>query len=294
LNKPVSTLLFLLAALSGGEVLAQRGGWGGDPYYTEFETSHTARGVPVHSSEIPSWTNAPGFEKDVFTFARVRFTRQEYVRWGGGFWWTDSPDSDLNLSFRLQQMTSIKVDPDGRYLDLTDKELFDYPWIYMVEPGRMRLEDETVPILQKYLLNGGFLMADDFWGDYQWENFEHEIKRVLPGREFVELDMTNELFHCVFDLGATKNNLQTPNVRIGRKAKETGITWERHEGVECKDLHVRALFDDKGRIMVIATHNCDNGDGWEREGEDDYFFHEFSEKRAYPLAINIIFYTMTH
>ena len=59
-------------------------------------------------------------------------------------------------------------------------------------------------------------------------------------------------------------------------------------------MHVRAILDDKGRIMVIATHNCDNGDGWEREGEDDYFFHEFSEKRAYPLAVNILFYTMTH
>jgi len=289
-------LLIVLVVFNGRTALAQRWGWGGDPYYPEFETSRTARGVPTHSTEIPSWTNAPGFEKDVFTFARVRYTRQEYVRWGGGFWWTDSPDSDLNLSFRIQQMTSIKVDPEGRYLDLTDKDLTSYPWIYMVEPGRMRLEDETVPILKNYLLNGGFLMADDFWGDYQWANFEREIHRALPERQypFVELPMTNEIFHCVFDLGQTKNKLQTPNVRIGRKARETGITWERHEGVECKDMHVRAIFDEKGRIMVIATHNCDNGDGWEREGEDDYFFHEFSEKRAYPLAINIIFYAMTH
>jgi len=50
----------------------------------------------------------------------------------------------------------------------------------------------------------------------------------------------------------------------------------------------------KGKIMVIATHNCDNGDGWEREGESDFFFHEFSEKRAYPLGFNIVFYLMTH
>ena len=62
----------------------------------------------------------------------------------------------------------------------------------------------------------------------------------------------------------------------------------------CTEMHVRAIFDNNGRIMVIATHNTDNGDGWEREGEEDFFFHEFSEKRAYPLGINIIFYLMTH
>ena len=85
----------------------------------------------------------------------------------------------------------------------------------------------------------------------------------------------------------------------GSRSQYDGVTWERHRRKdggweECTEMHVRAILDDKGRIMVIAVHNCDNGDGWEREGEDDYFFHEFSEKRAYPLGINIIFYLLTH
>jgi hypothetical protein len=143
-------------------------------------------------------------------------------------------------------------------------------------------------------LNGGFLMADDFWGPNQWGNFEREIKRVLPERAFVELPMDHPLFHCVFDLKGPISKLQTMNKHFSNRAKETGVTWEFHENIECKDMHVMVIFDDKKRIMVLATHNCDNGDGWEREGEDDYFFHEFSEKRAYPLAINIIFYVMTH
>src|SRR5207245_2348590 len=189
-------------------------------------------------------------------------------------------------------------------LRLTDPELFDYPWIYMVEPGTLELKDEEVPILRKYLLNGGVLWVDDFWGSVQWDNVEHELKRVLPEREreFVELDMTNQIFHCVFDLKGPKNKLQTPNSRQGMASLNPsdpryGITWEPyHEGgpESCKDMHIRAIYDDKQHIMVIATHNCDNGDGWEREGEDDGFFHEFSEKRAYPLGINIIFYLMTH
>src|SRR5258708_20788809 len=117
------------------------------------DTVKTPREVPFRSTEVPNWTNAPGFEKDAFTFARVRYTRLTRhfptVWWNAGFWFSDYPDSDLNLSYRLQQMTSIKVNPNGRVIDLTDKELFDYPWIYMVEPGLMVLEEDEVPILRK-------------------------------------------------------------------------------------------------------------------------------------------------
>src|SRR4029077_6801035 len=133
--------------------------------------------------------------------------------WRAGHWLTDFPDSDLNLSYRLQQMTSMKVDLNGRVLSLTDKELFYHPWIFMVGPGSLLLRDEEVPILRKYLLNGGFLMADDFWGEWQWECFAEQIKRVFPEREFVELPMDHPIFHCVFDLNVEKNKLQTPNER---------------------------------------------------------------------------------
>jgi hypothetical protein len=272
------------------------------------DTVRTAREIASHSTGTPNWTNAPGFEKDVFTFVRIIYKYGKGPRISGSAspwgWITDYPDSDLNLSFRLQQMTSLKVDPDGRVLKLTDPGLFEFPWIYMVEPGRMQLRDEEVPILRKYLLNGGALMADDFWGQKQWDNFEYEIKRVLPEREWTELPLTHPLFHCVFDIKVSnKNKLQTPNSFQGSHSlipgdPDYGMTWEYYHDdytpSGAKDMHVRAMLDDKGRIMAIATHNCDNGDSWEREGEDDGFFHEFSEKRGYPLGINIIFYLMTH
>ncbi len=269
----------------------------GEGWYPGVNTAKTAREAPSDSVPTPRWTNPAGFEQDVFSFARVRYTRQmksPEVWWRGGYWYSDAPDSDLNLSYRLQQMTSLRVNPDGRVIDLTDKELFNYPWIYMVEPGLMIFEEEEVAVLRKYLLNGGFLMADDFWGTFQWDNFERQMKRVLPECQWVELDMSHPIFHAVFDLKTSKENLQIPNVVAGRKAAVTGITWEYHDGEECKDIHFRALFDEKGRLMVLGCHNTDNGDGWEREGEDEYFFHRFSENIAYPLAINIIFYTMTH
>jgi hypothetical protein len=268
-----------------------RGGWG-EGYIPNADSVKTAREVESHSTGTPNWTNAPGFEKDAFTFARVRYASTSARRFSG--WITDFPDSDLNLSYRLQQMTSLKVDPNGRVLNLTDPDLFTFPWIYMVEPGALAFEDEEVIILRNYLLNGGFLMADDFWGEFQWENFARQLKRVFPERSFQELSLDHPVFHGIFELKGPKNKLQVPNVRTGIWSEQTGVTWENHDGEECIDVHIRAIFDDRGHIMVLACHNTDNGDGWEREGENDYYFHRFSENIAFPLAINIVFYSMSH
>ncbi len=103
--------------------------------------------------------------------------------------------------------------------------------------------------------------------------------------------MDHPIFHCVFDIKETKNKLQVPNIYLGVQSQYTGVTWERPDA---KEVHFRAIFDDKERMMVMICHNTDNGDGWEREGKSEYYFHEFSEKKAYPLGINIVFYAMTH
>lgn len=314
-------LVLFFAFLFASATLAQFGRWrgnvgpivttepktmSGEGTWVDERTVRTAREVISHSTDMVQWTNEPGFDHDVFTFARVIYTFGQTASnprisptsspWG---WITDFPDSDLNLSFRVQQMTSIRTSPEGRTLRLTYPELVDYPWIYVVEPGRMVLDEQEASILRKYLLNGGFLMADDFWGQQQWDNFEWNIKRALPEFEFVELPMDHPVFHCVFDIKVPKNKLQTPNVGLGVESvtpgnPNFGISWEDRHGENSRDMHVRALFDDNGHMMIIATHNCDNGDGWEREGENDAFFHEYSEKRAFPLGINIIFYAMTH
>lgn len=232
------------------------------------------------------WTNTPGFEFDTFCFTRVRYEHRG--RGGRGGWTTDTPDSDLNLSFRLQQMTSLRVDPEGRFIRPTDPDLYNYPFIYIVEPGGLSLSEEEIVALRKYLLNGGFLMLDDFWGEYDWSNVEEVMGHVFPDRGFVELSLDHPIYQRPFLIKAKG---QVPNVRTGIESQFDGVTWERWDAQE---VHHRAIFDDNGRMMVIATHNTDNGDGWEREGENDYYFHQFSEKTAYPLGINIIFYAMTH
>jgi len=273
--------LLLLAAglvLAGGAVLAQ------------FKN---AREFDSESSAAPAWTNQPGFEKDVFTFARVQYSVDGTYGFGHTDptkrWLIDAPDSDLNFSFRLQQVTSMKVNPDGRFIELTDKELFNYPFIYIVEPGRLTFTDPEIDILKRYLLNGGFLMCDDFWGDREWKNFAKELKKVFPDRDPVDLPLDHPIFHCVFDL---KELPQVPGVDAGVAAEYRG--GQVYYRFDEREVHYRAIKDDKDRIMVLCCHNTDLGDGWEREGENEYFFKQFAEKWAYPMGINIIFYAMTH
>jgi hypothetical protein len=233
---------------------------------------------------VPEWTNDAEFAQDVFTFVRIQYGSHS----GWRRWATDYPDSDLNFSYRLQQLTSLKVDPHGKVLELTDPALFDYPFIYMIEPGTLEFTEAEVEALRRYLLAGGFLMVDDFWGEDEWANLAHELKRVFPDREPVELPLEHPIFHCVYDL---KEKPQVPSIGVAQWGQSDGVTWEREDA---KTPHYRALFDDQGRMMVIICHNTDLGDGWEREGEDKWYFREFSEKKAYPLGINIVFYAMTH
>ncbi|MCL4788563.1 MAG: DUF4159 domain-containing protein [Verrucomicrobia bacterium] len=236
---------------------------------------------------VPVWSNEPGFEKDVFTFVRIQYD-SGYWRGRGGGWRVDYRDADLNFSYRLQQLTSLKVDPEGKVLRLTDPELFNYPFIYMVEPGALEFSEAEVKELRRYLLSGGFLMVDDFWGEREYQNFYEQIKRVFPEFEPQELPLEHPVFNCVFQL---KEKPQIPNFQLGEESQYTGITWERPDAREPRYL---GIHDPKGRMMVIICHNTDLADGWEREGVYEYYFREFSEKKAYPLGINIVFYAMTH
>jgi len=262
----------------------------------------TARETASHSSRTPDWTNAPGFESDVFTFARVIFQSDPAPRGRGRFrwlgWWVDYPDADLNLSYRLQQLTSIKTDPDARVLKLTDPKIFDFPLLYMEHAGYMRLSDEEIAALRKYLVIGGALFVNDFWGADEWNGFAGQIKKVLPGREWTELTTEHPVFNCVYDLRGPMSRLQVPTIQFWNRDYNPSDPNSRLQtifrGEGSDQMHVRAMLDDHQRMMILVIHNSDVSDGWEREGEDETYFNRYSEKIAYPLGINIVFYLMTH
>lgn len=271
-----------------GAVLAQFGppgrGWGGG----RGRGWRQIRPGVVDRGGVPEWTNDDRFKADVFTFCRVRYgSGGGWGRGGGHGWATDYPDSDLNFSYRLHELTALEVDPNGVILELTDPAIFDFPFMYLIEPGRMYLSEPEVLGLRRYLLNGGFLMVDDFWGDDEWENFYHEIKRVFPDREPQELPLEHEIFHIVYDL---KQKPQVPSIHAFSRNGSSDRPWDPGS----QTPHYRALFDDKGRMMALVCHNTDLGDGWEREGESTEYFRLFSEKWSYPMGINIVAYAMTH
>ncbi len=252
--------------------------------------------IPEDRAGVENWKVDPDFKKDIFTFVRIEYDSVGGRRRGGyggwGAWLTDFPDSDLNFSFRLQQLTSLKVNPDPIHLRLTEPQLFDYPFIYMIEVGSLSFSPEEGAALRRYLLNGGFLMVDDFWGDYELSNFLEQMKaRVFPEDQYdpKELPLGHEIFRCVYPL---KEKPQVPSIHSW--GGPGSPTYEWGHGGNTQDVHYLGIEDDKGRLMAIICHNTDLGDGWEREGESEEYFHEFSEKKSYPMGINIVTYAMTH
>jgi hypothetical protein len=269
-NRAAIVFALLFATTVTTFVLAQRG------RYPRRQPTFDRNGTP-------SWELDADMPDDVFTFVRLR-----YNSYRGGSWATDYPDAEINLQYRLQQLTSMRAHPDGKILDIDDPTLFDHPFLYMIEPGDIAISPQEAAILRKYLLRGGFLMVDDFWGESEWEQFHFAFKEIFPDRELQELPLEHPVFHCVYDL---KEKWQIPSIGMAHAGRSSGITYERSDA---REAHYKACFDDKGRMMMIVCHNTDLGDGWEREGEDPWYFHEFSEKRSYPLGINILFYQLTH
>jgi hypothetical protein len=228
-----------------------------------------------------------------FNFCRLMYNRVTREAGGQG-WWTDYPGADTNFSIRLSELTKTRIsrtvsgEPNHLVVQATDDELFQCPFIIVSDAGTAGFTDEEVLRLRAYLLKGGFIWADDFWGTPAWEQWSSEIGRVLPSFDYPIVDLTpvHPLFRTMFDLKAIP---QIPN--IGHWRRSGGGTSER--GFDSEHVNVRGISDANGRLMVLMTHNTDISDAWEREGEDPGFFYQFSPD-GYAVGINVLLYAFTH
>jgi len=202
----------------------------------------------------------------------------------GGGWRTDYPASDCKFMWGVERLTGIKAYREAPHpMALMDPRIFDFPYLYIVEPGQMLLSGEEAARLREFLLRGGFLHVDDFWGLHQLENFVVQMAKVFPDRKLEPVPLTHEIFHTFFDIDTI---MQIPNVSNGCYG---GRTWESATDTVPRMLGIK---DDAGRLIVIATYNSDLGDAWEHM--DNACYPEKYSGQAYRMGINFIIYAMTH
>lgn len=246
---------------------------------------------PYDDVELPSDYQ----EQTEFVFARLMYPQHPrarfggYRRFGGGDWreggtsWTqDYPRADRHFAAALRRLSRIQVRSVEQPINLDDgDDAFNYPWMNAGEMGDWKLSDAQVVELREWLLRGGFLMLDDFWGTEEWNRFAESMRRVFPNRPMVEIAGDDPIFHIVYDLD---DRYQVP----GEWALARGTTY-RNDGAT---PHWRGIFDDHGRVMVAMTFNSDVGDSW--EWADDPNYPEKYSALGIRIGVNYVIYSMTH
>jgi hypothetical protein len=197
-------------------------------------------------------------------------------------WAIDAPAAEQNLSRRLRTATAIQVE-SPIVVSLDDPRLFTHPWIYIVEPGNLKLSDSDVGILREYLLRGGTATFDDFHGPIEWDHFAAEMRRVFPDREIVDFPNDHPVFSCFYRLDGY------PQV-AGLGSFMAGRSWEKGGYV----AKLRTIFDDHGRPMLYINWNTDMGDGWEWSNVEEFPGYIRYTAMAYRMIINEIVYALTH
>lgn len=240
----------------------------------------------------PRYPTATSFDGG-FNFCRLMYTSDRREQGGSG-WSTDYWDADLNFSTRLGELTktTISRQADGRpnhfTLRINDPLLFQCPFLSATDVGTAFFTDDEAEILRSYLLKGGYLWVDDFWGPYAWDNWVSQISKVLSPAQFPirDIGLDHPIRRTLFEFTDLP---QIPSINFWRG--NGGETSERYE--LSREPHLRGIADEHGRLMVVMTHNTDISDAWEREAEDPQFFLSFSPQ-GYAVGLDVVLYGMTH
>jgi hypothetical protein len=244
----------------------------------------TYRGMPLPPMSPLEFMEPPGSDRPAeFYFARLAYSDS----YGSGIdaeqrpWMIDSPAAERHFLQGVARLSNLDARSKEVYVRATDKELFDYPWLYVVEPGHWDLTDEEAEGLREYLLRGGFIVFDDFHGTLEWARFLNGMAKIFPSRPIVDVSKDDEIFHALYDIEPKE---QIPGVQMlftGRNYEQDGYV-PRWKGV----------YDDRGRLMLIINFNMDLGDAWEHADWPQY--PERYTAMAYRFGLSYIIYTMSH
>jgi hypothetical protein len=247
---------------------------------------------PYDNVDLPGDWN----EKAEWVFARLMYPEHPNARFGrrylfagpdawteGGTSWTqDYPRADRHLANAVRRLTRVQARSVEQPVNLDDgDDVYNWPWLCAGEMGDWKLTHPQARKLRDYLLRGGFLVLDDFWGTEEWDRFMESMRLVFPDRQIVDIPDADSIFHTVFSID---DKFQIP----GQWALRRGSTYRNDGSVP----RWRGIYDDRGRLMVAMCFNSDVGDSW--EWADDPNFPEKYSALGIRLGVNFVVYSLTH
>jgi hypothetical protein len=232
-------------------------------------------------------------EQTEFVVGRLMYPPYQYgrfSRFGGGDWtqggtsWAvDYPRGDRDFARLLRRITRVHVRSVEQPVNLDDKDdVYYWPFMIVGLAGSWDLTEPQAAKLRDYLLRGGFLLCDSFFGTNEWDGFVATMNRVFPNRPMVDLPANHPIFHTVYDLSNTTQigNFQSYNGRgVPYRADGDTPRW-------------RGILDDDGRLMVVIAFNNDLGDGWQWSDDENYPLDDAN--MSIKFGVNIVVYAMTH
>jgi Domain of unknown function (DUF4159) len=241
--------------------------------------------LPADYQEATEWVQArlmyPPHPEAMFT-RRYRYGAPIDWREGGTSWTQDYPRADRHFAMAVRRLTRVHVRSVEQPVNLNDADdVFNWPWLCAGEMGDWKLTRDQAQKLRDYLLRGGFLMLDDFWGTEEYQRFFESMELVFPDRKIVEIDDVDPIFHTVYDLD---QRYQVP----GEWALRRGSTYRKDGSV----AHWLGIYDDHQRVMVAMSFNSDIGDSW--EWADDPRYPERYSALGMRIGVNYVIYALTH
>lgn len=219
-----------------------------------------------------------------FQMARLKYDSGRGERAWRPWWAIDYPEAEYHLMNGLARLTGASVAGDSVHLRLTDPAIFDYPWLFAQQVGHWRLDAAEVAALREYVQRGGFVVLDDFHGEFEWQVMHDVLSKAFPEWPITPLPVDHELMKLYYELD-----------------QDTQIPGKRHlyygAGGQLQ-AYLRGparwfgITDDSGRLVVAINFNMDMGDAWEHA--DDPYYPLDMTSLAYRFAVNYVVYAMTH